>query len=284
MVACRIPHKLACHGRPPFHFGEDRTRLRSTEGTSCGRECYTCRVGVGGSHIQFEQRARQHASVFNGFYMRRLVVARDDIDLHVAHHTAYQHARAPLLNEDGDVVLSLHRRRVPYQIARVGVDSDAGGGGRQLVAGHHLTIIAAARDETVRKAVAIGIVSTGVMVVGHAHTAVVDRRIEQLRRVVAAQERIDYQNGFQKEGDVDRVGDIDDARIAVRVLKSNRVLPRRRKSVLSNVSVHADFVLHVDFAGTGNGRCGAVAPQHVNLGAVGGTGRISVSDNRKLVG
>ena len=181
MPAVGLPPEMSRDGRRSGGGGEGGVAVVQIENSARGGQCYRRGVGIVAHHIEDQLGAGHHAGVVDSGDGGRLVLAAEDGDLHIAHHGADADAVAPLADEDGDVVLPLLDGRVPDEVAGDGVDGDGVGGGGQGVAGDVLAIVTAAGDEAVAETVAVGIESTGVVVVGIAETAVVDGRVQQLR-------------------------------------------------------------------------------------------------------
>ena len=81
-----------------------------------------------------------------------------------------------------------------------------------------------AGHKPVTQAVAVGVVCRRIMIIRLSHTTFIDRRIEQLHRVVEAQEGIDHQLCLDIHRHVDRVGDVHHAVVTVRVLHADDVV------------------------------------------------------------
>ena len=182
MTAGGVPRELTAHRRCAFGGREGGVMVGKTEHAAGSRQPHGGGVGIGGSDRQLEDITGGDAGVHAGDDFRWLVVAGDDGDLHVAHYRANEHAVPPLLDEDGNVVFAHSQRRVPGEVASARVDVDEVAGRRESVAGNVLSLVATAGDETVAQTVAVGVVSTWVVVVRHARAAVVNGWVEQLRR------------------------------------------------------------------------------------------------------
>ena len=165
MAAGRLPPEMAGDGRRPDGSGESGVVGCEVENAARGGQCHGGGVGVVADDIEDQFCAGHYAGVVNGGDGRRLVLAAEDGDLHIAHHRADADAVTPLANEDGDVVLALLHGRIPDEVAGDGVDGDGVGGGGQRVAGDILAFVTAAGDEAVAEAVAVGVVCARVMVV-----------------------------------------------------------------------------------------------------------------------
>ena len=256
-----IDHKRFARGRQPdFRRGAIIHPNQLVNPTSCNNTCVI--------HL----------------HHRWLVVARRNRDLHVADQTPDQYSIAPLLNQDGDVVFACHQRRIPREISSLGIDGDVVGRGRQRIARNILPFVAAAVDKTVRQAVAFRIVCAGIVVIGNVGTGVVQRRIQQLRRGVSTNERIDNQDSFNEERNFHRTGDVHNTGISVRIFEGDMKGAGGRECVLRDVHILTDIVfkVHLEIA-VDNGR-GAVAPKHLNLRSVGGTRRVGICRDGELVG
>ena len=84
------------------------------------------------------------------------------------------------------------------------------------------------------------------MIIWHMGTTIVQWRIQQLRRRVSANERIDNQNGFDKKGNLHRTWNVHDSGISVRILKSDMKGARSRECMSCDIDISADVVAHVN--------------------------------------
>ena len=122
------------------------------------------------------------------------------------------------------------------------------------------------------------------MIEGHVCASIVQGRIQQLRGRVSTYERVDNQDCFDEKRDFHRAWDIDDAGVAVRILKGDVERARSGKGVLRDIDVPADVVVQVDLVDTGDFRGGAITPENLYFGSVGGTWCVGVSDDGEFVG
>lgn len=113
------------------------------------------------------------------------------------------------------------------------------------IAGDFHAIEAFAGDEAVAEAVAIGVVGRRVMEEEFSHAALVDRSVEQLHRVVVAEERVDDQFRFDMHRHHHRVGHVDDAEVAVGVLHADGVGSRGGIVMDGLVGIHHAVVAEV---------------------------------------
>ena len=121
------------------------------------------------------------------------------------------------------------------------------------------------------------------MVIGNVCATVVQWRIQQLRGGISANERIDHQNSFNEKGNLHRTRNIDDAGVTVRILESDVIGACCGESMLRDIDILADVVIHVHLDLTVDYRRGTVTPKDLDFRTIGRTWGVSVGHDGKLV-
>ena len=265
--------------------GEDGRTHRHLERRARSRQGDVVAIGVGGGDDEVELFARHEAILVVAIDVRHAVAACRDEDLHVTDDGANLHAMAPFLDDERHVVFALQHGILPAQVARDGVDFEGLRGLGIAIPGNLHAIHALAGQQAVAQAVTIGIVGRGIVDKQLAHAGLVDRRVEQLHRIVVAHKRVDDQFRLDIHRHRHRVGHIDHAVVAVGVLHADDIGAWGSVVMGLTISVLDAVIAHVRPCDARDKfRC-AVAPEHQQGVALFPCGvRDVVGRQRNLVG
>ncbi|MBC3795358.1 hypothetical protein FH603_5895, partial [Spirosoma sp. LMG 31447] len=119
--------ELGVGGRDEFARWQGPSVGAHVEDAPEGRQVDAVAVGVGGGDGLVDEGAGHHAQVGQGLDEGSFVGLVDDDDLHVAGDLPDEHPVAPLLDDEGEVVLAFLAGGIPAEFTGAGVDGEGGG-------------------------------------------------------------------------------------------------------------------------------------------------------------
>ncbi|HLL93672.1 MAG TPA: hypothetical protein VK404_01750 [Spirosoma sp.] len=120
------PAQAGKGGGDQFTGGQGQPIGSYVEDPPEGRDDEPVAIGVSGRDGLADERTGGDAQVGQGLDQGALVGLVEHDDLHVAGDLADEHPVAPLLDDEGEVVLALLTGGIPAELARAGIDGEGG--------------------------------------------------------------------------------------------------------------------------------------------------------------